>query len=224
MNSTETQTQTHTQTQTQTQTATKSPSVSSISSIETNNSTEHLIASLSSTQVNSQISESSKIPQSEAIKADILNNSLLDAKARQESKTPKKKAIKFTVRKVSHEPINASTATSPHISHSHSHKDKVVSGEHEDIRKLQSIQSKYDQYDARIIKIDKEIEFLIQLLPPYNVEIDYGTRVKINKAIEKLRMKKDEIEKKKYTLGITISRLWRSCEGSEIWVRKFDNW
>lgn len=93
----------------------------------------------------------------------------------------------------------------------------------QELHKLRKIEEKYDQYEFRIEKIDKEIAYLKKLLPPYNVQIDYNTRVKINKAIEKLTMKKDEIDKKKYDLGITISRLWRNLgDGKEIWVRKFD--
>ncbi|KGQ91113.1 hypothetical protein MEU_03118 [Candida albicans P37005] len=93
----------------------------------------------------------------------------------------------------------------------------------QELHKLRKIEEKYDQYELRIEKIDKEIAYLKKLLPPYNVQIDYNTRVKINKAIEKLSMKKDEIDKKKYDLGITISRLWRNLgDGKEIWVRKFD--
>ena len=172
--------------------------------------------------------------------------------------TNKKKPIKFTVRKVSHELINPSavssntastsfyTSTSHHSNspllndrqqnlhnylkkqqqqqqqqqqyHHHHHHHQQA-----DTRKLESAQAKYSSYENRIVKIEKEIDFLTQLLPPYNVEVDYSTRVKIQNAIEKLRNKQDEIEKKKYTLGITISRLWRGHEGSEIWVRKFDN-
>ena len=160
-----------------------------------------------------------------------------------------KKAIKFTVRKVSHETI-ISPRSSPNLSntgnygkqkttsHSHSRSDshpeigsttftaKLVSSmenEHNkhDMAKLKKAQDKYEQYGARITKIDKEINFLTQLLPPYNVEVDYNTRVKITKAIDKLRMKQDEVDKKKYDLGITISRLWRHLDdGSNTWVRK----
>lgn len=92
----------------------------------------------------------------------------------------------------------------------------------ENRKKLSAAQHKYDQYEARIVKIDKEIQFLTNLLPPYNVDVDYNTRVKIQRAIEKLKGKQDELARKKYGLGITISRLWRASEGSEIWVRKVD--
>ncbi|RCK64502.1 hypothetical protein Cantr_00350 [Candida viswanathii] len=170
-----------------------------------------------------------------------------------------KKAVKFTVRKVSHETI-ISPSSSPNLSNvastaaaagaggkqrtsshsrSHSHPEmgtttftaKTVASSssssmanetnQQEMAKLQKAQHKYEQYDARITKIEKEINFLTQLLPPYNVEVDYNTRVKITKAIEKLRMKQDEVDKKKYDLGITISRLWRNLDdGSNIWVRK----
>ncbi|KAG5422335.1 hypothetical protein I9W82_001430 [Candida metapsilosis] len=89
-------------------------------------------------------------------------------------------------------------------------------------KKLAAAQRKYDQYEARIVKIDKEVQFLTNLLPPYTVDVDYNTRVKIQRAIEKLKGKQDELARKKYGLGITISRLWRATEGSEIWVRKVD--
>ncbi|KAK6872075.1 hypothetical protein K6H11_003217 [Candida tropicalis] len=175
-----------------------------------------------------------------------------------------KKAVKFTVRKVSHEAIISPTSSpnlagnggngggvgagfgkSPRVashSRSHSHPEMGASNKNmspptsfiaqtvsstederhkQELIKLEKAQAKYEQYGARITKIDKEINFLTQLLPPYNVEVDYNTRVKITKAIEKLRMKQDEIDKRKYDLGITISRLWRHLDdGSNIWVRK----
>ena len=58
---------------------------------------------------------------------------------------------------------------------------------HKAYEQIKATQLKYDQYVTRIGKIDKEIDFLVKLLPPYNVEIDYATRTKITKAIEKLR-------------------------------------
>lgn len=91
------------------------------------------------------------------------------------------------------------------------------------VTQLQHSQRKHAEYTARVEKINKEIGFLTNLLPPYNVEIDYATRTKITRAIEKLRMKQDEVEKKKYTLGITISRLWREHDESAIWVRSVSN-
>ena len=36
-------------------------------------------------------------------------------------------------------------------------------------------------------------------------------------------MKQDELDKKKYSLGITISRLWRDNSDSDIWVRSVSN-
>lgn len=88
---------------------------------------------------------------------------------------------------------------------------------------LAASQEKYDLYSSRIEKINKEIDFLNNLLPPYNVEIDYTTRTKIVRAIEKLRTKQDELSKKKYSLGITISRLWREQDAGTMWVRSVSN-
>lgn len=90
-------------------------------------------------------------------------------------------------------------------------------------KQVQSVQLQYDQCTNKITKIQKEIDFLNNLLPPYNVEIDYHTRTKITRAIEKLTNKIDEIEKKKYNLGITLSRLWRDLDDSDIWVRTVSN-
>lgn len=104
---------------------------------------------------------------------------------------PKSKKIKFTVRKPSDPPKN-------HFKH---------------------LQRDYDNYNLRIEKINKEIDFLLGLLPPYNVEIDYKTRTKVNNAIEKLKNKQDELEKKKYDLGIVILRQWRNLDEGDLWVR-----
>ncbi|KAI5961637.1 uncharacterized protein KGF55_003954 [Candida pseudojiufengensis] len=260
---------------------TKSPSISSISSIETNTSTDKLIHSLSSTKLNkdeptgtntnstkdtttnttttlettsnrpalatTNDNKPNKIPQSVASKTNFYND--LNQKNQQQTQLPqKKKPIKFTVRKVSHEPINitspslSSSNSSPSTSRNttptsttfknHSTKSNTTtnSAPHQqndpsitNSEKLKKSQQKYDQYEHKIIKIEKEIEFLKKLLPPFNVEINYETRIKINKAIEKLNSKKEEIIMKKYKLGILISRIWRNYEeNSEIWVRKFD--
>ncbi|EMG45460.1 hypothetical protein G210_4355, partial [Candida maltosa Xu316] len=260
--------------------STHSPTISSISSIETTHSTEKLIDSLAATNLTDTVNDNnnnntnnmvikqidpetlnSKFPKSVASKTNFYNDlSQSDIVVSPTSPTSNnsgsgslplpKKAIKFTVRKVSHETI-LSPKSSPSISSSHpkfspsssssssnrppstssaQFKNKSSSimaqgndKEREDLAKLEKAQRKYEDYDYRIIKIDKEINFLTRLLPPYNVEVDYNTRVKITKAIEKLRMKQDEIDKKKYDLGITISRLWRNLdEGRDIWVRKVD--
>ncbi|KAK6205564.1 uncharacterized protein RJT21DRAFT_118062 [Scheffersomyces amazonensis] len=191
-----------------------SPS-SSISSINSDSSTGKLIKKLSSANLVDDANTKLKIPKN--------NNT-----------DNKKKPVKFTVRKVSHEPI-VSPLTSP-ILQNHpipniqkNNNIRVISQTNEDNQaikdgeKVRVAEYKYEQYQERIQKIEKEIVFLSNLLPPYNVEIDYSTRTKITKAIEKLKMKQDEIEKKKYTLGITISRLRRDHEESDIWIRNFSN-
>lgn len=138
-----------------------------------------------------------------------------------------KKPIKFTVRKVSRETIplqNEKRGNVKPVSHRYGNlpenrakvtENKIGDKEHQ----LKHNQAKYDEYVTRIEKIDKEIQFLTTLLPPYNVEIDYATRLKITRAIEKLGCKKDEIDKKKYELGMSISRLWREFDDNNTWVR-----
>lgn len=196
-------------------------SESSLSSINSNSSTGKLIKSLS--------------------KDKLSNTNKNQGKENGKVEQPKRKPIKFTVRKVSHEPIKSPILDShPSYNPSHYHtkvqvpntKNKTtISFTGNNVEKdklkvtqqLEEQQSKYDQYESRINKINKEIDFLTNLLPPYNVEIDYATRTKINKAIEKLKMKQDEIEKKKYGLGISISRLWRELDGDDMWVRSVSN-
>lgn len=135
------------------------------------------------------------------------------------------KPIKFTVRKVSRDTISIpdSAQGKPRdYAYGNIPENREKARERrsqEKTTQLQHSQQKYDEYAARIDKISKEVAFLTNLLPPYNVEIDYTTRAKITKAIEKLKMKQDEIEKKKYSLGITISRLWREHDENEIFVR-----
>ncbi|RCK57885.1 hypothetical protein Cantr_06146 [Candida viswanathii] len=277
----------------------KSDSISSLSSIDTTNTSNNLIETLQSTRIhedekNQPVSAagdttatqeqpkmiikqidpetlnttitSQKLPKSVASKTnfyndlsqhsvDVVTPTSPNSNIPSTSPLPKK-AVKFTVRKVSHETI-ISPSSSPNLSNvasaaaagaggrqrtsshsrSHSHLEMGTTTftantvapsssmanetNQQEMAKLQKAQHKYEQYDARITKIEKEINFLTQLLPPYNVEVDYNTRVKITKAIEKLRMKQDEVDKKKYDLGITISRLWRNLDdGSNIWVRK----
>ncbi|EGW31772.1 uncharacterized protein SPAPADRAFT_62367 [Spathaspora passalidarum NRRL Y-27907] len=139
-----------------------------------------------------------------------------------------RKPVKFTVRKVSHEIIK-SPLPSPTTNAGHHGVDKLATSnsfsaadaDHgAKTKKLRHAQHKYDLYNEKIAKIDKEIEFLEKLLPPYNVEIDYNTRNKITRAIDKLKSKQDELRKRSYELGITISRLWREQEGSDIWVKR----
>lgn len=181
-----------------------SPSESSLSSINSDSSTGKLIKSLSVDKLNNQENE---IPKEQTHTLPLPKNS-------------NKKPIKFTVRKVSHEPIKISNKTNER---QFSQGKKQVMESHKAYEQIKATQLKYDQYVTRIGKIDKEIDFLVKLLPPYNVEIDYATRTKITKAIEKLKMKQDELDKKKYSLGITISRLWRDNSDSDIWVRSVSN-
>ncbi|KAK8441466.1 hypothetical protein ACI3LY_000228 [Candidozyma auris] len=140
-----------------------------------------------------------------------------------------RKPVKFTVRKVSRETINTSATSSSSGQRQYSYGNLPENQEPKERKpltkneQLQRSQNKYDSYAVRIEKINKEIDFLTNLLPPYNVEIDYATRNKIARAIEKLKMKQDEIEKKKYSLGITLSRLWREHDERELWVRSVSN-
>lgn len=139
-----------------------------------------------------------------------------------------KKPIKFTVRKVSHDYVTSpepNHPTSRNVSGNRPTSEANGSPTAESLaaaqlqRNVAQSQHRYDQYSRKIEKIEKEIDFLRNLLPPFNVEIDYATRNKITNAVEKLKMKQDELEKKKYSLGISISRLWRSMDDNEIWVR-----
>ncbi|EGV62820.1 hypothetical protein PSN45_000942 [Yamadazyma tenuis] len=117
-----------------------------------------------------------------------------------------KKPIRFKVRKVSGDD-----------------KEREVTTADNKTKHMKSVQLQYDQCVNRIEKIKKEVNFLKTLLPPYNVEIDYHTRTKIERAIEKLNMKSDELAKKKYGLGINLSRLWREFDDSQIWIRSVSN-
>lgn len=182
----------------------KEDSNSSLSSINSDSSTGKLIKSLSKTKISSE--------EGPAIKA---NTHSIEV-----PKNSKKKPIRFTVRKVSHEPINLSNSPTEGR---FTHKEVGSYEESKSKQTLHDTQKKYDQCVTRISKIDKEVDFLLHLLPPYNVEIDFTTRSKIQRAIEKLRLKQDELSKKKYRLGTMISRLWRESEVSEIWVRGVSN-
>ncbi|CAH2352229.1 hypothetical protein CLIB1423_06S01706 [[Candida] railenensis] len=155
-----------------------------------------------------------------------------DIAATPTSSIPIKKPIKFTVRKVSHDYVTSPEPNSYNTrksSGSRSGSDGGGVGNNspttESLATIQlqenvaHSQEKYDQYSKKIEQIQKEIVFLQNLLPPYNVTVDYQTRIKITNAVEKLKMKRDEWEKKKYSLGITISRLWRSMDDNDIWVR-----
>ncbi|KAK6459680.1 uncharacterized protein RJT20DRAFT_5239 [Scheffersomyces xylosifermentans] len=226
-----------------------SPSLSSISSMNSDSSTHKLIDSLSEPKT-----QEKEIATSDTITEKSNENTDTETEAAAKVNTaaptsspslplPKSNAIKpvrFTVRKISRDEPSATVATpkSPITQDPRSHnsssnyttKTKIVKAvpvEEDqgarDIAKLNKAQRKFDQYENRVVKIQKEIDFLSNLLPPYNVEVDYATRTKITKAIEKLKTKQDEIEKKKYGLGITISRLWRGHEDTDIWVRTFSN-
>lgn len=139
-----------------------------------------------------------------------------------------RKPVRFTVRKVSRDTGDTQPPAAEsreylygNIPENRARAQDRRNGER--MTQLQHSQRKHSEYTARVNKINKEIEFLTNLLPPYNVEIDYATRTKITRAIEKLRMKQDQVEKKKYTLGITISRLWREHDEGAIWVRSVSN-
>lgn len=212
----------------------RSPSVSSTSTVGSNSSTGKLIKRLS---VHKNLNG-----QAEAVPTYAVNDEGTSSAGADPSKTAnsdanvlpkpanKRKPIKFTVRKVSHEPVNAPPSDlasqnelntkQHHKQHSRQSSD---ASKHNPQRALAASQAKYDQYTNRIDKINKEIDFLNNLLPPYNVEIDYTTRTKIVRAIEKLRTKQDELSKKKYSLGITISRLWREQDAGTMWVRSVSN-
>lgn len=232
----------------------RSPSVSSTSTVGSSSSTGKLIKRLSvhqnlnlSTEPANETSNEASIPAVSTTSEQI--NVAPATSGTEASGKPlpkpgvKRKPIKFTVRKVSHEPVNTpssdlsslrdkgpsrqnSNGKSHHHHHHHQHSlhSRQVSESSKPMTKaLAASQEKYDLYSSRIDKINKEIDFLNNLLPPYNVEIDYTTRTKIVRAIEKLRTKQDELSKKKYSLGITISRLWREQDAGTMWVRSVSN-
>lgn len=124
-----------------------------------------------------------------------------------------KKAPKFTVKRIDLQSKKNTVSLASSMDPSHI----------KDEERLLAAQRKHDAYTNRIAKIEKEIAFLLNLLPPYNVEIDYATRTKITRAIEKLRMKQDELKRKKYDLGISILRLWRGHDENDMWVKGFSN-
>lgn len=198
----------------------------SISSVSSSESTEKLIKSLSMGKLD--INKDPDGPAVEPFTVSPIQPTLPTASAPLPRANSTPKPVKFTVRKVSRDtialPESGAASQSKQRTYAYGNipenrekaKDRKNS---EKVSQLQTNQAKYDQYAARIEKINKEVNFLTNLLPPYNVEIDYVTRTKITKAIEKLRMKQDEIEKKKYSLGISISRLWREHDESEIFVR-----
>lgn len=208
---------------------TKSPSLSSLSS-NSSSSTKNLIQSLSMHQINNPLEENKEnaVPPSvisngenantSVDSTNMSNSTILNSTEKfPQNLTVQKRPIKFKVRKVSHGPVeNSSTGRKVSTGKSQSENPKSKPN-------LKASQEKYDQYVNRIGKINKEIDFLVNLLPPYNVEIDYATRTKITRAIEKLKMKQDELEKKKYSLGMTISRLWRDYDDSDVWIRSFSN-
>ncbi|KAI5968902.1 hypothetical protein KGF57_000017 [Candida theae] len=261
-----------------------------VSDNNNNNNNNNNSSSSTTTTFTTETTKVTKLPQSVASKTNFYNdlnsrdiNSSVSITSKQPPPQQRKKPVKFTVRKVSHEAISSPSSPSPDaVSNGYSHSRQSSNGGHqyknntykspnpsrdysssypsqyrvassqshsnthshspqlgktsptiatspsvdthelETRKKLSAAQHKYDQYETRIVKIDKEIQFLSNLLPPYTVDVDYTTRVKIQRAIDKLRGKQDELARKKYGLGITISRLWRATEGSEIWVRKVD--
>lgn len=173
-------------------------STSSASSIHSDSSTGRLIKSLSTDK---DKPESPEVPQVQTHTIHMPKNNV--------------KPVKFSVRKVSQEPATIRDVSDSSFRSNTSENSSNQRYEEQ----LQASQIKYDQYVNRINKINKEIDFLAKLLPPYNVEIDFTTRSKITTAIEKLKAKRDELDKRKYSLGVAISRLARDNEMSEIWVR-----
>ncbi|GEQ72719.1 hypothetical protein JCM33374_g6406 [Metschnikowia sp. JCM 33374] len=203
----------------------------STSSLSSSDSTHKLINNLSENGLGVVDKQTSaleeKIPNSD-IRSSLQSADTTNSRGVQISEQNEvKKPIKFTVRKVSREGIASpgeKRGNKKPVSHRYGNlpenQDKIVvrkPGDRES--QLKHNQAKYDQYVTRIEKIDKEIRFLTTLLPPYNVEIDYSTRTKITRAIEKLGSKKDEVEKKKYELGMSISRFWREFDENNTWVR-----
>lgn len=201
------------------------------SSVLSSESTERLIKSLSMGRLAQKPLEPQSVPHGmnggEGVHLGKVTNASVLAEADALPRS-EKKPIKFTVRKVSRDTIkipdgSSAKANSPReyaYGNLPENRGKVHERKASDkASQLQHSQAKYDSYTARIEKISKEIDFLTNLLPPFNVEIDYATRTKITRAIERLQMKKDEVEKKKYSIGITISRLWREHDENEIWVR-----
>lgn len=209
--------------------------VASISSVLSSESTKNLISSLSHAKLDvTDLSQASLDAKSTDIPPPALNTTVTPVLPPVTSpslvlpKAGSKKPIKFTVRKVSRE----ENVTIPSRTHTTSHQyaygnipenRKKLTERKSESTVLQQNQEKYDSYVNRLDKIDKEINFLLDLLPPYNVEIDYATRNKIARAVEKLRMKRDEVEKKKHTLGMSISRMWREFDENETWVRSVSN-
>lgn len=199
----------------------------SLSSLSSSDSTENLIKSLSMGKLNLD-GETGTAQTIQSIAASPVETGVTPAGALLPKNSNTPKPIKFTVRKVSRDTIAIPDSTKLKGTKQREYaygnipenREKAKERKQGDkLSQLQQNQHKYDQYAARIDKINKEVDFLTNLLPPYNVEIDYVTRTKITKAIEKLRMKQDEIEKKKYSLGISISRLWREHDENEIFVR-----
>lgn len=213
--------------------APKSP-VHSLSSILSSESTKKLIHSLSMANVVSDKAPIEAVTQAPTTTSTATTTTVTPVLANPNSPglvLPKvvesKKPIKFTVRKVSRDenvtiPGRASPQTRLYA-YGNIPENRKQATERKNDSVLQQNQEKYDLYVKRLDKIDKEIEFLLNLLPPYNVEIDYATRNKITRAVEKLRMKRDEVEKKKYSLGMSISRMWREFDENETWVRSVSN-
>lgn len=178
---------------------------SPVSSVLLSESTKELIHSLSTQQIAPSLNAEGVIPET--------TNTALP-----KPKQTDKKPIKFTVRKVSRDTVNVDRGRKNYL-----YGNLAENRNKPNSLQLQHTQARFDMYETKIDKIDKEIAFLTNLLPPFNVEIDYATRNKITHAIEKLRTKKDEVEKKRYHLGITLSRLWREHDNNEIFVRSVSN-
>lgn len=172
---------------------------------------------------------------------DSLAEKNVSSKAGTYPSPPTKKPVKFRVTSVNSEPVHSRSASSGSQTGTEAAlplaistasgtyvrklllKTTMTAEEATTQRLIKETQQKYDICQSKVAKIEKEIQFLTNLLPPYNVEIDYPTRVKIGRAIEKLQMKQDELDKTKYSLGIQLSRLWRDHEDGDLWVRSVTN-
>lgn len=202
----------------------------SVSSLLSSDSTSKLIKTLSINELTKKLETDISLTESQVTVVPVMEH---DSDLASSRTTPvretkgSRKPVKFTVRKVSRE----TNVLRDHVGDSNDsvthrygnlpqNKAQIEGRKPSDKHsQLEHLQTKHDQYTTRVVKIEKEIRFLASLLPPYNVEIDYATRTKITRAIDKLQCKKDEIEKKKYDLGMSISRLWREFDDNNTWVR-----
>ncbi|ODQ82346.1 hypothetical protein BABINDRAFT_164154 [Babjeviella inositovora NRRL Y-12698] len=94
---------------------------------------------------------------------------------------------------------------------------------------LQNLIQQKDDLSLKIQKIQREIQFLDELLPPIALGAEENTqRKKILRAKEKLEGLLDKVEKDKLRTGMMISRAWRKQKNdatgnpSEYWIRNHD--